>query len=80
MMAKGMGRGVMITVGLIVLGVILLAVGAVIEPTSDAPRSGSGIVDNLGQALIAFGLTLVAGGLGYFLAWGLQRTLAKGMM
>ncbi len=73
-------RTVWIVLGVLILGIVLLAVGWVIEPNSNVTRSGTGIVDNVGVALIALGLTFIIVGLGYFLAWMAERAMASGMM
>jgi dipeptide/tripeptide permease len=55
-------RTVMAAAGLIVLGIILLAAGAVIEPP--IPQ-----ISQSGESLIALGLTLIVIGVGFFFAW-----------
>ncbi len=75
-----MGKAVGVTLGLVILGIILTAVGAVIEPTSNVTRAGTSIVDNVGQVLIAFGLTVFLAGLGFALAWVGGKAMAAKMM
>jgi len=52
----------MISGGTFLLGIILLAIGAVIEPA----RPG---ISEAGESLIALGLTFILASVGYFLAW-----------
>ena len=64
--------------GLVILGIILLAVGAIIEPSRDkigtpTPSDPGKIPENAavtqgGESLIAFGLTLILVGIGFSLA------------
>jgi len=75
-----MQRMAMGSLGVLILGVVLLALGAVIEPTSDVTRPGTPISDNLGQALIALGLTLIIVGLGFFLAMPAEKAWMAGRM
>jgi hypothetical protein len=58
-------RGILISAGLFVLGIILLAGGALIHPYRVGQTPGS----ELGESLVAIGLTLVVAMIGYFLAW-----------
>ena len=55
-------RGPLIYAGLFILGIILLAIGALIEP----PRPQ---VSQSGESLIAIGLTFILWAVGFFLAW-----------
>lgn len=50
---------------LFILGVILLAVGALLEPLRTATVS----INNTDESLIAIGLTLIVWAIGLFLAW-----------
>lgn len=65
-----MGKtGVFASLGLIALGIVLVALGATMEPF----RSGVGAFATpgspTGESLVAVGLTLILGSLGYILAW-----------
>jgi hypothetical protein len=51
--------------GLFILGVILTAVGALIEPL----RTATVNISNTAESLIAIGLTLIVWAIGLFLAW-----------
>lgn len=55
-------RSMLMSGGLILLGIVILAAGVVIEP----PRPQ---ISQTGESLIAFGLTLIAIGLGFLFAW-----------
>lgn len=74
-MARRMMVGVAV---LVLLGIVLLVVGAVIEPARDKvdqTNSKPGLiyenaaVTQEAESLIAFGLTLILVGIGFFLAW-----------
>jgi hypothetical protein len=54
-------RSLLAFAGVLVLGIVLLAVGAFIEPAR--PQ-----VSETGESLIALGLTFVIAGIGYLLA------------
>jgi hypothetical protein len=58
-------RAVMSSGGTFLLGIILLAIGAVIEPA----RSATVNISEAGESLIALGLTFILASVGYFLAW-----------
>jgi hypothetical protein len=58
-------RAAMASIGLFVVGVILAAVGAVIEPL----RTATNPISDTAESLIAIGLTLVVWAIGLFLAW-----------
>lgn len=58
-------RALLIDAGLLLLGIVLLAVGAILEPA----RSATNPINETAESLIAFGLTLVLASVGYFLAW-----------
>ncbi len=79
-------RTIWVVLGLIILGIVVTAVGAVLQPNSDSNRSVTfdgkpyTTVDNLGVALIALGLTFLAVGLGFLLAWTAERAMASGTM
>jgi hypothetical protein len=62
--------GVLASGGLLVLGLIVVIVGAFMEPV----RSGATPGNAMGESLIAIGLTLVLGSLGYILAWANPAT------
>jgi hypothetical protein len=62
--------GVLASAGLLVLGLIVVTVGALMEPV----RSGATPGNALGESLIAIGLTLLLGSLGYILAWANPAT------
>ena len=48
------------------LGIVLLAIGALIEPA----RTAANPISESGESLIALGLTFILVGLGFFLASG----------
>jgi hypothetical protein len=79
-------RTILIVLGLVVLGIVVLAVGAITQPNANSNRAVTydgkpyTTVDNYGVALIALGLTFIAVGLGFFLAWTAERAMASGMM
>ncbi|TLZ65483.1 MAG: hypothetical protein E6K12_09460 [Methanobacteriota archaeon] len=52
----------LVAAGIFLLGLVLLAVGALIEP----PRPQ---ISQSGESLIALGLTFIVVGVGFFLAW-----------
>ena len=52
--------------GLMLLGIVLLAIGALIEPA----RTAANPISESGESLIALGLTFILVGLGFFLASG----------
>lgn len=58
-------RAVLVNTGLFFLGIVLLAVGILIEPL----RTAANPVSEAGESLIALGLTFVLVSIGYFLAW-----------
>ena len=58
-------RAPMIYAGLLLLGVVLLVVGALFQPIRVGDTPGS----EAGESLIALGLTFVLVGIGFFLAW-----------
>ena len=58
-------RAPMIYAGLFLLGIVLLAAGAFIQPYRTATAAGS----EVGESLVALGLTFIVVGLGFFLAW-----------
>lgn len=60
-------RSMMIYLGLFVLGLVLLAAGAVIEPA----RTAANPISESGESLIALGLTFILIAIGFFLAWGI---------
>ena len=71
-------RMMWLVAGLVILGLILLTVGAVIEPSRDkVDQSGqdptkiheNAAITQEGESLIAIGLTLIAIGVGFVLAW-----------
>jgi len=55
-------RAPLVAAGIFLLGLVLLAVGALIEP----PRPQ---ISQSGESLIALGLTFIVVGVGFFLAW-----------
>ena len=55
-------RAPLVAAGLFLLGLVLLAIGALIEP----PRPQ---ISQSGESLIALGLTFIVVGVGFFLAW-----------
>jgi hypothetical protein len=55
-------RAPLIYAGLLLLGLVLLAVGALIEPAR--PQ-----ISQSGESLIALGLTFILWAVGFFLAW-----------
>ena len=55
-------RAPLVAAGIFLLGLVLLAVGALIEP----PRPQ---ISRSGESLIALGLTFIVVGVGFFLAW-----------
>ena len=59
-------RSLMTYLGLLVLGIVLLAIGALIEPA----RTATNPISESGESLIALGLTFVVIAIGFFLAWG----------
>lgn len=63
-------RGAMVYAGLLILGLVLLAAGAVTEP----PRSATNPISQTGESLIALGLTFIFVSLGFFFAWTAERT------
>jgi len=52
----------LVAAGIFLLGLVLLAIGALIEP----PRPQ---ISQSGESLIALGLTFIVVGVGFFLAW-----------
>gem|GEM_PF-2708932 len=71
------GRSMWIILGLLVLGVILLAVGAVLTPGPSSFTFPAEPYPNheVGQSLIALGLTFILTAIGYFLASSQERML-----
>jgi len=55
-------RAPLVAAGIFLLGLVLLAIGALIEP----PRPQ---ISQSGESLIALGLTFIVVGVGFFLAW-----------
>jgi hypothetical protein len=55
-------RAPLVAAGIFLLGLVLLAIGALIEP----PRPQ---ISQSGESLIALGLTFIVVGVGCFLAW-----------
>ena len=66
----------MIDLGLLVLGVILVAIGAVLTPGVAQPFAFPGSVHETGQSLIAIGFALIVVSVGYLLAGFRERMLA----
>ncbi len=62
-----MSMGTWAVLGAGILGIVLLAVGAVIEPMGMPLGSMINDIGSLGRALIAFGLTLITVTIGYFI-------------
>ena len=60
------GRSLMVSLGLLVLGIVILAIGGLIEPA----RTAANPVSEAGESLIAIGLTFIVIAIGFFLAWG----------
>jgi len=58
-------RALLMDAGLFLLGIILLAIGGLIEPA----RTATVNISEAGESLIALGLTFVLVSIGYFLAW-----------
>ena len=58
-------RAPLIYAGLFLLGIVLLAAGAFIQPFRVGDTPGS----EAGESLIALGLTFIVVGIGFFLAW-----------
>src|SRR5438046_10004766 len=58
-------RTLLVYAGLFLLGLVLLAVGALTQPYRVGATPGS----EVGESLVAIGLTFVILGIGYFLAW-----------
>jgi len=58
-------RAPLIYAGLFLLGVVLLAIGAFIQPYRVGDTPGS----EAGESLVALGLTFILLGIGFFLAW-----------
>lgn len=58
-------RTLLVYSGLFLLGLVLLAIGALTHPYRVGNTPGS----EAGESLVALGLTLVIVGIGYFLAW-----------
>jgi len=52
----------LVAAGVLLVGLVFLAIGAVIEP----PRPQ---ISQSGESLIALGLTFIIFGVGFFLAW-----------
>ena len=55
-------RAPLVAAGIFLLGLVLLAIGALIEP----PRPQ---ISQSGESLIALGLTFIVVAVGFFLAW-----------
>jgi hypothetical protein len=66
--------GVIISLGLIVLGIALVAVGAFLEPFRTGVGATATPGNPLGESLVAIGLTYILGALGYILAWANPAT------
>jgi len=63
-------RTLLVYAGLFLLGLVLLAIGALTQPyrigaLTSNPTPGS----EVGESLVAIGLAFVILGIGYFLAW-----------
>jgi len=58
-------RSLLMDAGLFLLGIVLLAIGGLIEPA----RTATVNISEAGETLIALGLTFVLVSIGYFLAW-----------
>lgn len=69
-------RMMLVNLGLLILGLVLLAAGAIIEP----PRTASNPISEMGESLIALGLTFVVISIGFFLAWSAERMLSQPQM
>ncbi len=85
-------RAMLAYAGLLIAGIVILAVGAVIEPSRDKvcplPRGspcGAGLITEkdtatqTGESLIAVGLTLIAVGVGFFLS-GTAPAMSSGRL
>lgn len=65
-----MGKtGVLAALGLIALGIVLVAIGAFMEPFRSGVGATAAPGSAMGESLVAVGLSLVLGSLGYVLAW-----------
>ena len=58
-------RTLLVYAGLFLLGLVLLAIGALTQPYRVGATPGS----EVGESLVAIGLTFVILGIGYVLAW-----------
>jgi len=81
-------RMMLAVAGLVILGLILLTVGAVIEPSRDkVDQTGqdpnkiheNAAVTQSAESLIAIGLTLIAIGVGFALAWAAPTSATSRM-
>ena len=63
-------RTLLVYSGLFLLGLILLAIGALIQPYRIGAFTANPTPGSVaGESLIAIGLTFIIVGIGYFLAW-----------
>ena len=79
-----MNRSMMVTFGFLIVGIVILAVGAALEAGShDATTKcltqfTSPVCNDAGQSLIALGLALFTIGIGFLLVWAPDEMMMRG--